>query len=66
MGYRIEQMRKERKMTQEQLAEKSGVSRQTINAIENNELHDVRFSTLSKIADALETTVQNLFFTESV
>ncbi|MBO7662790.1 MAG: helix-turn-helix transcriptional regulator, partial [Clostridia bacterium] len=35
MGYRLREIREERKMTQEELERKSGVSRQTISAIEN-------------------------------
>ncbi len=36
MKNNIKTLRKQRKLTQEDLAEKTGVTRQTINAIENN------------------------------
>lgn len=65
MGYRIREYRESKNMTQEELAEKSGVSRATISMIENNETRDVLTSTLFKLADALDTTVNNLFFAES-
>ena len=61
MGYRVEEFRKRRGMTQEQLAEKSGISRQTINDIETDNEKTVKSSTLLKLAKALETTVQDLF-----
>lgn len=35
MGYRIRELREAMKMTQEELADKSGVSRGTISALEN-------------------------------
>ena len=35
MGYKIKELREAMKMTQEELAEKSGVSRGTISALEN-------------------------------
>ncbi|MBO6309384.1 MAG: helix-turn-helix transcriptional regulator [Oribacterium sp.] len=49
-------------MTQEELAEKSGVSRQTIISIENDKTTDVKVSTLQKLASAMGTTVQEIFF----
>ena len=49
-------------MSQEQLAQKSGVSRQTISALENNENYDVRIGTMVSIADALGKKVQDIFF----
>lgn len=52
-------------MTQEELAAKSGVSRQTIVSIENDATYNTTFNTLIKLADALETTVDKIFFTES-
>ena len=37
MGYKIKEMREDLRMTQEELATKSGVSRGTIIALENDE-----------------------------
>ena len=62
MGYKIRELREEKRMTQEELAEKSNVSRMTITAIETNKATDVKISTLLKLATALDTTVQDLFF----
>ena len=46
-------------MTQEELAEKSGVSRQTISALENGTERAVMSSTLISIAEALGTTIDS-------
>ncbi len=62
MGYKVKEFREEKRMTQEELAQKSGVSRPTIVAIENNKIKDVKLSTLMKLADALDTTVDAIFF----
>lgn len=62
MGYKVKEVREEKHMTQEELSQKSGVSRTTIVAIENGEEKDVKVSTLLKLANALDTTVANIFF----
>lgn len=64
MGYRIRERREELQMTQEQLAEKSKVSRQTISAIETGKADNVFVSTLAAIAVALDTTVDKIFYPE--
>jgi len=61
MGYKIKELRESLKMTQEELANKAGVSRQTVNAIENNKSSVVLTSTLAAIASALGTTVDKIF-----
>jgi transcriptional regulator with XRE-family HTH domain len=66
MGYRIREVREAMKLTQEELAEKSGVSRGTIVALESGEEKTTTTKTLVKLATALETTVDQLFFSESV
>lgn len=66
MGHKIKQRREQMHLTQEQLAKLSGVSRQTISSIENNEEKNVSSRTLSKLAQALGTTIGNLFFADSV
>ena len=40
MAYRIRELREKKKLTQEQLAQMSGVSRTTIVLLENNEEHE--------------------------
>lgn len=66
MGYRIREKRKERKMSQEELAEKSGVSRVTISGLENGTVRATTSTTLLKLARALETTVDQIFFEDDV
>jgi len=66
MGYRLREIREQKKMTQEALAEKSGISRQTISAIEQNKCAQVKSGTLVALATALETTIDNIFFPDAV
>ncbi len=66
MGYRIKEVREARGMTQETLAAQSGVSRGTIVALESGEAKTTTTKTLVKIAGALGTTIDDIFFAESV
>ena len=66
MGYNIKELREAMKMTQEELAEKSGVSRGTISALENGIDRTTTSKTLVKLAQALDTTVDRIFFTKGV
>lgn len=66
MGYKIRERREELHMTQEELVERSGVSRGTISALENNSEKTTTTKTLLKIAIALETTIDSLLFADSV
>jgi len=66
MGYKIKELREAMKMTQEELAEKSGVSRGTISALENGIDRTTTSKTLVKLAQALDTTVERIFFTKGV
>ena len=54
IGSLIRMRRKERRMTHEQLAEASGISRSTIANIEDGRHHS-KLDTLSAIAKALDT-----------
>ena len=65
IGDKIKCYRKKNKMTQEQLSEKSGISRATISMLENDITKEVLTSTLKALADALETTVSDLFFADN-
>ena len=56
----IREKRKDKGISQEELAKKCGVSRQTVNAIENNK-YDPTLSLAFKLAELLNTTVDNLF-----
>lgn len=64
MGIKIKERREELKMTQEELAQKSGVSRQTISSIETGKYENVLVGTLAAIATALDTTVDKIFYPE--
>lgn len=59
----IRQRRKELGLSQEELARKCGVSRQTVNAIENNK-YDPTLSLAFRLARELELTVDALFHPE--
>lgn len=61
MAYRIRELRGEKELTQEQLAQMSGVSRSTIIQLENNEEREVMVGTLKALAEALEVPVSELF-----
>ena len=56
----IRERRKARGLSQEELARQCGVSRQTINASENDK-YDPTLSLAFRLAKALETTVDALF-----
>ena len=62
MGYRIKETREKLGLTQEDLASKSGVSRATICALEKGEERTTTTKTLLKLANALNTTVDAIFF----
>ena len=64
MGYKIRERREELRMTQDELAQKSGVSRQTISSIETGKYDNVLVGTLAAIATALDTTVDKIFYPE--
>ncbi len=66
MQIRLREVREAIGMTQETLAEKSGVSRQTISALENGKAKTVMSSTMLSLAAALGTTVDAIFFTNAV
>lgn len=66
MGNKLKQARRKKMMTQEELAQKSGVSRNTIISIEKNGEGTASTVTLFKLATALGTTVDKIFFQKSV
>ena len=63
MNNTIRLRRKEQGLSQEELAQRCGVSRQTINAIENNK-YDPTLSLAFRLARELGTTVDQLFLPE--
>ncbi|MBO3443433.1 helix-turn-helix transcriptional regulator [Clostridium sp. CCUG 7971] len=60
MNNNIKKFRKEKNISQENLAKLCNVSRQTINAIENNK-YDPTLSLAFQLASVLEVTVDELF-----
>ncbi|MGG5460030.1 helix-turn-helix transcriptional regulator [Clostridium sp. B9] len=50
--------------TQEDLSKEAGVSRNTIVKLEKGDTDGIRFGIIKKIAAALDTTVQELFFSD--
>jgi putative transcriptional regulator len=63
MQNRIRNLRKAKKLSQDELAKLCGVTRQTILAIENNK-YDPTLSLAFKLAKHLGTTVDELFIAE--
>ena len=61
MGYRRKEIRKEKNMTQEQLAKESGVSRAIISGLESGRTTVTSTKTIMKIAKALQCEVSFIF-----
>lgn len=61
MGNKIREYRKKKKMTQAELAQKSGVSRVTISQLEAGIERNTSSKTLLSIAKALNSTVDEIF-----
>lgn len=66
MGNKIKEYREKIGMSQSELAKISGVSRGTIWALETNQNYTTTTRTLFKISKALNTTIDNIFFADSV
>ena len=66
MLYKVRELRENKGLTQAQLSEKSGVSRTTIASLESKTGCTTTTRTLVKIADALGTTVDEIFFANPV
>lgn len=62
MEYRVKEIREELGLSQENLAKKSGVSRTIISGLESGTIKETSTKTLSKIADALNKKVSDIFF----
>lgn len=61
MDNKIKERREELHMSQEELSEKSGVSRMTIHMLETGKAGNVMLGTMSAIARALDSTVDKIF-----
>ena len=66
MGFKIKERREELGLTQGELARKSNVSRGTIVALESGRDKTTTTKTLFRIAEALDTTVDRIFFSDDV
>lgn len=65
MENRIKELRKTAKLSQEELAKICKVTRQTINAIENDK-YDPTLQLAFNIASVLGTTIDNLFINNEI
>ncbi|MCO7226655.1 helix-turn-helix transcriptional regulator [Pleionea sp. CnH1-48] len=63
LGNRLKEYRAQKKYTQADLAERIGVTRKTINTIENKVFIPSTILAL-KLAEAFEVTVEELFYLE--
>lgn len=63
MGNRYKglEIRKKRGLTQDELCERAGLSRQTLYELEKGIKTDVKMSTLTALASALDCSVSDLF-----
>ena len=62
VNYKIKQIREKNKLTQEELSEKSHVSRALISGLESGAITETSTSSLKKLAGALNVSVRELFF----
>lgn len=63
LNNKIKEKREEQKITQEELAIRSGVSRTTISDLENQKDINITNATMKKIAiDGLKSSVMDIFF----
>lgn len=62
MNYKVKEIREEMGLSQEGLSKKSGVSRAIISGLESGTIKETSTRTLSKIAQALDKKVSDIFF----
>lgn len=62
MQYKVREIREELGLSQEMLAKKAGVSRTIISGLESGSIKETSTKTLSKIAEALDRKVGDIFF----
>ena len=60
---RLKEIREGKGVSQEKLAELSGISRQTISKIETDPEFNAKVDTFKKLAEALEVNFHDIFFT---
>ncbi|TMR80757.1 XRE family transcriptional regulator [Streptococcus pseudopneumoniae] len=59
IGKKIKKLREKQGLSQDELAEKSGVSRMTITYLETGATKDVKLGTLNKIAVGLDVDLKD-------
>lgn len=64
MQNRVKEYREKEGLTQEELAKKSEVSRNTISALETGSNTNVTYEVMGKIAKALNKKVATIFFNQ--
>ena len=62
LQYKIKEFREKKNMSQEELSRKANVSRATISALESGTARVTTTETLSRIANALDKKVSDIFF----
>ena len=62
VSYKIKKMREDLKISQEELAKKSGVSRTIISGLETGSISETSTVTLKKLASFFNVKVSDLFF----
>lgn len=62
---RVRELRKQRGETVTELAKRAGLERHVVGEIDQDKGHEPSFRTARKLATALETSVETLFWTES-
>lgn len=62
MGYKIKEVREKHGMSQQELSDKSGVSRTILSGLETGKITVTTTDTLKKIASALNVKVRDIFF----
>ena len=61
---KVKLLRISKHITQKELAKMIGISHVTLARVEKDDIDQIRVGTLKKIAKALNTTVQKLFFSD--
>lgn len=64
MKLNVKAKREERDLTQEELSEKSGISRGSIALYESNAVSNITVKNLEALANALECRIEDLFISE--
>lgn len=62
VNYKIKELREKQKISQEELATKSGVSRALISGLETGTVQETSTATLKKLATFFNVKVSELFF----